>query len=212
MTRRLRQLNEGHFERLPGSCSCCTFWESAGERPRRCGATCDHDLQLAWYRRVSDEWGGCGLVAVEDDEVLGVIKYAPSGYFPQVASFAAKPSDPSVPLIACLHITPETRHHGLGGVLLKAALRDLVGRGERRVQAFGAAEAPEQVDGFPVMSVQFLERNGFTVEVPDPRFPLMRLDLRSLAMWTENLEAAFDALRFPHRVPTSAPASMSGKK
>lgn len=209
MSRRLTPMRQEHLERLPGSCGACAFWESAGERELRCGAVCDPELQAAWLRRVTDSWGDCGFVVIEDDEVLGMVKYAPSGFFPQAASFSAKPADASVPLIACLHVMPETRHHGLGGVLMKAVLRDLVSRGERRVEAFGAREVPDVVDGFPVMGVPFLERHGFVVEKPDARFPLMRLDLRSLVSWTENLETALDALRFPRRVPKSAPVSMS---
>jgi len=200
------------MDRLPAACSGCAFWESAGERPRSCGSVCDTDLQHAWYRRVSDEWGECGRVAYEDDEILGFVKYAPSGFFPQAATFAAAPEDPSVPLIACLHIAPDARHHGLGSVMLRAALKDLVGRGERRVEAFAAAQKPAELDDSPVLGLDFLLRNGFQITHPDPRYPLLRLDLRSLAMWSENLEAVLESLRFPLRSPHRAPATwMNGK-
>jgi len=212
MTRKLRALTLGDMDRLPSSCASCAFWESAGERPRVCGAVCDRDLQHAWYRRVSDEWGECGRVAYEDDEILGFVKYAPSGFFPQAATFRAAPEDQSVPLIACLHIEPDARHHGLGSVMLRAALRDLVGRGERKVEAFGAAKKPEVVDESPVLGIEFLLRNGFVISRPDPEYPLLKLDLRSLAMWSENLEAVLESLRFPLRGPSRAPATwMSGK-
>jgi hypothetical protein len=40
----------------------------------------------------------------------------------------------------------------------------------------------------------------------------MRLDLRSLVVWQDNLEAVLESLRFPLRVPRRAPASwMSGR-
>ena len=183
------------------------MWESAGERERRCGAVCDSELQRAWMRRVTDEWGECGRVAHEDDELLGFIKYAPSEYFPQAQTFAAAPADGSVPLIACLHISPDARHHGLGTVLLRACLRDLVGRGERRVEAFGFAMPGSLIDDVPMLSVSFLLRNGFTVSRSDPFYPLMRLDLKSLAVWQDNLDAVLESLRFPLRMPTRAPAS-----
>ena len=139
MTRKLRPLQIDDLDRLPIGCAGCAFWESSGERERRCGATIDPELQRAWFRRVTDEWGECGRVAYEDDEVLGFIKYAPSGYFPQAATFSPAPDDPIVPLISCLHIAPDARHRGLGRVLLRAALRDLMQRGERRVEAFAFA-------------------------------------------------------------------------
>jgi ribosomal protein S18 acetylase RimI-like enzyme len=200
-------LTPGDLARLPAACSSCVLWESAGERERRCGAVCDAELQHAWVRRVTDEWGDCGRVACEDDELLGFVKYAPSGYFPQARAFAASPEDPTVPLIACLHISADARHHGLGTVLLRACLRDLVVRGERRVEAFGIVKPDADLEYQPMLGVPFLLRNGFVVSRPDPLYPLMRLDLRSLVLWQDNLEAVLESLRFPLRVPRQAPAS-----
>ena len=167
----------------------------------------DEELQRAWLRRVTDEWGDCGRVAYEDDEILGFVKYAPSGYFPQSQTFLAAPVDPTVPLISCLHISPDARHRGLGTVLLRACLRDLVGRGERRVEAFGFATPGASLEDMPMLGMPFLLRNGFVVSRPDPLYPLMRLDLRSLILWQDNLEAVLESLRFPLRVPKQAPAS-----
>lgn len=212
MARKLRPLSLADFERLPFGCGACVFWESAGERERRCGSVCDPEAQQAWYRQVTDEWGDCGRVAYEDDEILGFVKYAPSGYFPQALTFRATPDDPAVPLIACLHVAPDARNHGLGTLLLRAALRDMVSRGERRVEAFVSATRPAVIEESPLMSSEFLLRNGFTVVKPDPAYPLLKLDLKSLAVWTENLEAVLESLRFPRRVPSQAPASwMNGR-
>ena len=207
MARKLRALTLDDIGRLPSGCGGCAFWESAGERERRCGTVCDLELQRAGHRRGSDEWGECGRVAYEDDELLGFIKYAPSRYFPQADTFAAAPLDSAVPLITCLHISHDARHHGLGTVLLRAALRDLVGRGERRVEAFGFADHGSIVDDMPMLGMPFLLRNGFTVSRPDPVYPLMKLDLKSLIVWQDNLESVLESLRFPLRVPSRAPAS-----
>lgn len=207
MTRRLRPLTIDDLSRLPAGCGGCAFWESAGERERKCGLVCDLEFQRAWVRRVNDEWGECGRVAYEDDELLGFIKYAPSGYLPQATTFAATPDDPSVPLIACLHISADARHHGLGTVLLRACLRDLVGRGERRVESFAFTSSTADVDEMPMLGMPFLLRNGFVVSKPNSSYPLMRLDLKSLIVWQDNLEAVLESLRFPLRVPRRAPAS-----
>jgi len=90
---------------------------------------------------------------------------------------------------------------------LRAALRDLALRGERRVEAFGAVHKPAVLEESPFVGMDFLIRNGFTVSRPDPLYPLLKLDLRSLAMLTENLEAVLESLRFPLRVPKRAPAT-----
>lgn len=206
MTRKLRSLSFGDLDKLPSGCTGCLFWESENEAERRCGSECDLEAHREWYTRVTDEWGECGRVAYEDDDVLGFIKYAPSGYFPQARTFPAAPLDPNVPLIACLHISPDARHHGLGTVLLRAALSDLALRRERRVEAFASVAKPAVIEESPVMSIEFLLRNGFTVARPDPIHPLLQLELRSLALLTENLESVLESLRFPLRVPTGAPA------
>ncbi len=212
MTRKLRPLQLDDLDRLPTGCSGCAFWESAGERERRCCGTIDLELQRSWFRRVADEWGACGHVAYEDDEVLGFIKYAPSVYFPQAASFPSAPDDGAVPLISCLHIAPDARHRGLGTVLLRSALRDLIRRGERRVESFAFTAQGANIDDMPMLGMPFLLRNGFVVEHAHPTYPLMRLDLRSLVVLRDDLEAMLESLRFPLRVPSRAPASLSNER
>ncbi len=205
MTRKLRPLMLSDFAELAIGCPNCIFWEAEHEQERRCGSVCDEERQAEWYHRVVQEWGDCGRVAYEDDQILGFIKYAPSGYFPQAQTFASRPEDPDVPLLACMHISEDARHHGLGTVLLRAALRDMVLRGERRVEAFAAAQKPAALDESPVMGLEFLLRNGFTVVHPDARYPLLQLELRSLSVWTENLEAVLESLKLPLRIPERAP-------
>jgi ribosomal protein S18 acetylase RimI-like enzyme len=212
MSRKLRPLQIDDLDRLPIGCAGCAFWESAGERERRCGATTDPELQRAWFRRVTDEWGVCGRVAYEDDEVLGFIKYAPSGYFPQAATFSAAPEDVSIPLISCLHIAPDARHRGLGTVLLRACLRDLIQRGERRVESFAFTQMSASIDDMPMLGMPFLIRNGFVVSRAHPTYPLMRLDLKTLVVLRDDVEAMLESLRFPLRVPSRAPASLSNER
>lgn len=212
MSRKLRPLTLADLDRLPAGCGGCVFWESAPQHERRCGSACDPELKRAWYERVVDEWGECGRVAVEDDEYLGFVKYAPSRYFPQARTFNARPDNEDVPLIACLHISSNARHHGLGSVLLRSVLRDLTLRGEKRVESFASVRKPAVLDESPVLGLEFLLRNGFTVAHPDPQYPLLRLDLRRLALLTENLESVLDSLKIPLRAPKRAPATwMDGR-
>jgi len=212
MTRRLRPLSTADIERLPVGCGACAFWETATLTEMRCGSVCDIERVRDWHATVTDEWGECGRVAFEDDEVLGFIKYAPSRYFPRSATFTARPESPDTPLITCLHISADARHRGLGSVLLRSALSDLVMRGEKRVEAYAAVKKPATLDDSPVLGLEFLLRNGFTVASPDPHYPLLRLDLKRLALLTENLESVLDSLRFPLRMPKRVPASwMNGR-
>lgn len=205
MARKLRPLTLADLSNSAICCSSCAYWESDEQLDVRCGVKCDEEHEAEWYHRVAQEWGDCGRVAYEDDKVLGFIKYAPSGYFPQAWRLPVAPDDPKVPLIACMHIVPDARHHGLGTVLMRAAFRDLILRGERKVEAFGSAHKPAVLEESPMLGMEFLLRNGFVVVKPDPRYPLLRLDLRSLAVITDNLEGVLESLKIPLRMPERAP-------
>lgn len=196
---------------LPTCCAGCLYWEHDQRLPKRCGAFRDVDAADRWARRVAAEWGECGRVAVADGETLGFIKYAPPGYLGQAAYMPAGPPDAETVMIACLHVDSSARGRGLGGVLLRAALRDLSQRGERAVQVYADA-AEDRAEGSPMIGMAFCLRNGFVVERPHPEFPLMRLDLKSLVSWTENLEAVLESLRLPIRVPGQAPVTLSVPK
>lgn len=200
MPRRLQPLTADVFDRLPAACQGCAFWESTRMVSRECGSVCDRELLREWYATVSTEWGECGRVASDGDEILGFVKYAPSRYFPQARTFNSAPENPDAPLIACLHVSPDARDRGLGKLLLQATLRDLSVRGERSVEIFGSTE-PIAREISPMPSVDFLLRQGFQVSRPDPAYPLMRLDMRSLALLTENLESVLDSLFAPLRSP-----------
>jgi GNAT superfamily N-acetyltransferase len=205
MSRRFKPLDSLKVPYLPSHCAGCVFWESPERLPKLCGSRCDQEMLAGWIDYVRAQWGDCGRVAYEGEEVLGFVKYAPAAYFPQVAAFPAGVPDDDAVLLACLHVDPDARHRGLGKVLLHAALRDLTGRGERVVEAY-AAHHPGNGKELPVVSVEFLLKQGFTVARPHAEFPLMRLELKSLAVWTENLEAVLESLKLPMRVRNGLPA------
>ncbi|MGB4440941.1 MAG: GNAT family N-acetyltransferase [Coriobacteriia bacterium] len=207
MARRLIGLSIADRDMLPSRCIGCTYWESSQALPRECGIACDTAAATGWVRTVAAEWGECGRVAVEDGAFLGFVKYAPPQYFPQALHMPSGPPLKGVPMIACMHLVPEARRRGLGGVLLRAAMRDLTQRGERSVQAYALAVRTD-FENSPLVGVEFLLRNGFEVATPNPEVPLLRLDLKSLVSWSDNLEAVLESLRIPIRVPARAPATL----
>lgn len=208
MARRFRPLTADRIDELPDACALCAFWETDDSISPECGTTLDDERQREWLRLVTSEWGDCGRIAYEEGDVLGFVKYAPGRYFPQAKHMAAgAPSDDAV-LLACLHVASDVRHAGLGKVLLQAALRDLHTRGERALEAYAAVDAVDR-RRTPMITVEFLLRQGFTVIRPNPRYPLMRLELRSLAAWTENMEAVLESLQLPLRVRERVPAPLA---
>lgn len=208
MARRFVGLSTIDPDSLPVPCGGCMFWQSDAALPLECCSASDADAASVWTRRVLAEWGECGRAAVADGEVLGFIRYAPPRYFPQARHMPAGPPDADVALIACMHIAPEARRRGLGGLLLREAMRDLAARGERAVQAYATADRGD-FELVPMVGVDFLLRNGFTVSRPHPAVPLLRVDLKTLVSWSDNLETLLDALRIPLVAPRRAPATLS---
>lgn len=208
MSRKLRPLTPERAGDLPEPCASCALWETPGSRSDDCGSTQDLEGLRQWLGGVASEWGEAGRIAYEDGEVLGFVKYAPGRYFPKAASMPAGPPDDDAVLLACIHVSADARYVGLGKLLLQAAVRDLATRGERALEAYGAADRADR-ERMPLASVEFLLRQGFTVVRPHPRYPLLRVELRSLAVWTENLEAALEALALPLRVRERVPAPLA---
>ncbi len=207
MARRLRALTVDGFGQLGPSCADCSYWESGERLEVKCGAQCEGDLLRARISEVNREWGEYGRMAVEEDTVLGFIKYAPARYLPQSRWIPSGPVGPDAPLIACLHVRDEVRCRGLDRVLLHAAIRDVHGRGERSLFAYGRAMG-SQVDS-PMPDLGFLLEQGFVIDRPHSAYPLLKIEIRSLAAWTENLENALESLLVPlgigRRVPTPTP-------
>ena len=206
MSRRFRALTTGRVDDLPSECTCCALWERGSER-FACGSSGARDDLIDWIRIVQAQWGDCGRVAYEEGVSLGFVKYAPPRFFPQVTRMPVPPDDAAV-LIACHQVEAGLQEAGLGKVLIQAALRDLVSRGERTVEAYAAA-GPADHERPPLMTVEFLLRQGFSVSRPHPRYPLMRLELRTLVAWTDSIESVLDALQLPIGVRERAPASLA---
>lgn len=207
MARRIRTLTTERVADLPDPCSSCALWEIGGHAIPRCEPAHEREELAAWVEDVRAEWGECGRVAYEAGEALGFVKYAPARFFPQVISMPSGPPDADAVLLACLRVMDDARDAGLGKVLLQAALRDLVTRREKAVEAY-AVTSPLERERTPLMSVEFLLRQGFAVARPHPVYPLMRLELKSLATWTDNVEAVLDALQLPLRVRERVPAPL----
>lgn len=211
MARKLKALTPERVGDLPDICSRCAFWEMAAPLSPECGSAEDVEMAKEWVRLVASEWGDCGRIVYIDGTAIGYAKYAPGRFFPQARQMAAGPPSVDAVLLACLHVGPEVRDAGLGKVLLQSVLRDLVSRGERVLEAYGAADPLDRRHS-PLLSVGFLLKQGFSVTRPHPRYPLMRLELRTLVAWTENLEAVLESLQLPLLKRERVPQPLTGAR
>jgi GNAT superfamily N-acetyltransferase len=93
--------------------------------------------------------------------------------------------------LANCYVSRKARGSGLGTALVRAVARDLVDRGYDAIEALGDREWA----GGWILPVPFLIANGFTVVRDDPRFPMLRLDLRTTV--EPEREAARAAVSLP---------------
>lgn len=196
MTRRMERLTLDNLGDLPPACLSCGFWELDPVRRERAARSEEtaHEKE-AWVSRVLLEWGSCGRVAYVDGDPAGYVLYAPPSFVPGAETFPTAPVGEDAVLLMTAMIYPEYAAGGLGRMLLQAVAKDLLQRGGiRAIEAFGDDRAPREGYGGCVLPVDFLLRVGFKTHRAHPRYPRMRLELKSVLTWREEVENALEKL------------------
>ncbi|MFY1697058.1 MULTISPECIES: GNAT family N-acetyltransferase [unclassified Solwaraspora] len=200
MSRRLVSLTLDTLEELPGSCRQCVFWELdpvAADRARACG---DPGLEKeAWVSQTLLEWGSCGKLAYVDGMPAGFVMYAPPAYLPRSMAFPTSPVSADAVLLTTAHVVPPFAGGGLGRMLVQGVARDLTKRGIRAIEAFGDARPvdPDLADDGPsncLAPADFYLSVGFKTVRQHPRFPRLRLELRTALSWKSDVEYALEKL------------------
>jgi GNAT superfamily N-acetyltransferase len=208
MARRMARLTLDNLSDLPDQCRSCAFWELDAVRRRRAdeaGETAGE--KEAWVSRVLLEWGSCGRVAYVDGVAVGYVLYAPPVFLPGSDAFPTAPVSEDAVLLATAWIADDYAGGGLGRVLMQSVVKDLLKRGDiRALEAFGDSRGRGL--GGCVLPADYLLAVGFKTQRPHPRYPRMRLDLRSAVTWRDEVEAALERLLGavrPHRHPAADP-------
>jgi GNAT superfamily N-acetyltransferase len=196
MTRRVDRLTLDNLDDLPVACRSCTFWElDPVRRERAMTADAGASEKEAWVSRVLLEWGSCGRVVYVDGSPAGYVLYAPPSFVPGADSFPTAPVSEDAVLMVTAMVHPEHADAGLGRVLVQAVAGDLLERGGiRAIEAFGDVSTRRGTFGGCVMPADFLLRVGFKTHRSHLRYPRMRLDLRSVLTWREEVEYALERL------------------
>jgi hypothetical protein len=209
VSRRISRLTLDTLADLPEDVRTCLHWERDPVRRaeiERAGASADE--KEAWVSTVLLEWGSCGRVLYVDDVVAGYVLYAPPVYFPGSASYPTAPVSEDAVQLATARVFDGYADGGLGRLLMQVMARDLLKRGDvRAVECFGVHGT--STEGCP-LPVEFLQRVGFKTHRPHPRYPRMRLDLRSVLTWREEVEAALAKILDAVRTGRPAPAAPRG--
>ena len=208
MTRRTARLTVDTLVDLPESVQQCVFWEL--DPVRR--AQVEHAPSAAsekesWLSRTQLEWGSCGRVLYIDEEPAGFVLYAPPAYVPGSGSFPTAPVSEDAVQLATAQVFPEYVGAGLGRVLMQLMVKEMVKRGDyRAVECFAVRG---RSDGC-ILPSEFLQRVGFKTHRSHPRYPRMRMDLKSVLTWREEMEAALGRLLGAVRAGRPAPAARRG--
>ncbi|WP_277068582.1 GNAT family N-acetyltransferase [Saccharomonospora viridis] len=207
MSRRVVGVTLDNLEQLPLSCRRCVYWEVAPHLKEQAEQFGETEVEKeAWVSSVLLEWGSCGRLVYSGDLLVGFVLYAPPNAVPRAGAFPTSPPSPDAVLLTAFYVLPEFRGSGFGRALVQAAVADLTKRGVRAIEAFGDAQ-PETEDGehICVVPAAFLRSVGFKTVRPHPRWPRLRLELRSGISWKADVEAALEKLLGQVSVTTAEP-------
>ncbi len=204
VSRRVVGVTLDNLDQLPPKCRRCVFWELAPHVREQAEEFGETGLEKeAWISSLLLEWGSCGRVVTVDADPAGYALYAPPAAVPGAAAFPSGPVSADAVLLTVLRVLPAYEHEGLGRVLVQNIARDLMHRGVQAIEAFADLEGTS--DGC-VVPAEFLQRVGFKTVRRDPKWPRLRLELRTDLSWKQDVEAALEHLLGSGTVRTAEPA------
>jgi GNAT superfamily N-acetyltransferase len=192
VARKLASMTLDNLDDVPRRCRRCVFWELDLVERERAEETGDTALEKeAWVSTVLLEWGSCGKVAYVDGVAAGYVLYVPPAYSPRSMAFPTSPVSPDAVLLTTAFVRPEFAGAGLGRMLVQAAAKDLRLRGVRAIEAFGDLRWERSACLLPAGHLLAV---GFKTVRPHPRYPRLRLELRTTVSWREDVEYAMELL------------------
>ncbi|MGH3614822.1 MAG: GNAT family N-acetyltransferase [Pseudonocardia sp.] len=192
-----------NLDELPKRCRRCVFWELSPHLAKQAADYGSVDLEKeAWVSEVLLEWGSCGKVVYVRGVRAGYVIYAPPSAVPRATEMPTGPVSADAVLLTTMQVMPEFSGEGLGRLLAQAVVKDLTRRGVKAIEVFG--EARPGTDPGCVVPADFLRSVGFKTVRPHPRWPRLRMELRSAMTWKEDVEAALEQLLSTISIPMQA--------
>jgi GNAT superfamily N-acetyltransferase len=159
----------------------------------------------SWLSSALLEWGSVGQIVYVDGVAAGYITYAPPYLVPRAAAFPTAPVAADAVMLMTARVVPGYEGQGLGRVLIQSAAKDVMRRGVRGLEAFGYLGDPDSPQAACVIPARFLWAVGFKTVREHRSYPRLRLDLRTVLTWREDMEAAVERLLAAVRSPSLSP-------
>jgi GNAT superfamily N-acetyltransferase len=190
MARRFRPMTAADLAAIAEPCARCTFWEAGLADLATSSDREGTETKQQWAEAVTRHWGYCGVVAYNDDELVGHLTMAPAMHVPRLGAFATTPVSPDAAVVMTVRVAEEHRGHGVGRHLVQTAAALVARRDIRALEAVGTYH-----DGPSCMlPTGWLESVGFAVVRPHPVTPRLRMDLQATQRWRPGLGAAWSRL------------------
>jgi len=165
------------LEDVPGRCRACVFWELSPLRAEAVREVGEPALEKeSWLSHTLLEWGGCGRIAYEGEAIAGYVTYASPKFVPRSMEFPSGPVSPDAALLMTAFVSPAYAGTGLGRQLVQTVAADVARRGIYAIETFGDARGESNACLVPA---DFYRSVGFKTVRYDPRYPRLRLELRS---------------------------------
>lgn len=190
MARRFRPMTAADLAQVAEPCARCTFWEAGLADLATSSDREGTNTKQEWAEAVTRHWGYCGVVAYNDDELIGHLTMAPAMHVPRLGAFATTPVSPDAAVLVSVRVAEEHRGHGVGRHLVQTAAGLVARRDIRALEAVGTYH-----DGPSCMlPTGWLQSVGFAVVRPHPVTPRLRMDLQTTQRWRPGLGAAWSRL------------------
>ena len=145
----------------------------------------------SWISSVLLGWGSCGKLLYVDGLPAAFVLFAPPQYVPRSVAFPTSPVSADAVLLMTARVLSEFSGAGLGRMLIQGMAKDLSRRGVKAIEAFGDKQwtAPGCM-----LPVDYLLAVGFKTVRPHHRHPRLRMELRTVLTWREDVEVALERL------------------
>ena len=192
MSRRIVNITLDNLGDLPPKCRRCVFWELDPVSRTRAEESGDTELEKeSWVFSVLGVGGSCGKIAYVDGVPAGYMLFAPPQYVPRSIAFPTSPVSADAVLFMSAHLLSEFAGGGIGRMLVQAMAKDLTRRGVRAIEAFGDRRWESPACMLPV---DYLLAVGFKTIRPHHHYPRLRMELRTVLSWREDVEVALKRL------------------